>query len=305
MLNWFRQANRRDLSLLTASVNEVQSQHATRESINNVVGRVERVQEHLAYQQNSINTVIASQKDIEQHIIKVHFGINQVTQTFGSTTDSLAQPFIRNALKYSITEIAREALQDPAMRRELSRLVTTPQETASTHLQSTSFNDSHDDFDRPASTPAANVIECYNSSQSASPRRHYTRRSNYSYCKSYKSIFGIINYATKVVHRRSYEDVSETLSWHELETTLTVVPAPWLMRFGFEFVSTKMFDTRSHGLRTFRTVPEHSLILKFCCSGNVAGVRSLFQSGLASPFDRDTWGRTPLHVGVIALMVLR
>ncbi|KAI4134868.1 MAG: hypothetical protein LQ347_001170 [Umbilicaria vellea] len=159
------QANRRDLSLLTASVNEVQSQHATRESINNVVGRVERVQEHLAYQQNSINTVIASQKDIEQHIIKVHFGINQVTQTFGSTTDSLAQPFIRNALKYSITEIAREALQDPAMRRELSRLVTTPQETASTHLQSTSFNDSHDDFDRPASTPAANVIECYNSSQ--------------------------------------------------------------------------------------------------------------------------------------------
>lgn len=299
-----RQATRRDISLLTAGVNEVQSQQATRESIINVTGRVERVQEHLAYQQNNFNTVIASQKDIEQHIAKLHFGINQVTQTFGSTTDSLAQPFIRNALKHSITEIAHEALQDPAMRRELSRIVTTPQETASAHLKSTSSNDSHDYLDRPACNPAANIVECYNNSQSTSPRRRCIKRSVCTYSKHYKSIFGNVHYVTKVIHRSSYEDEVENSSWHELESTLTVVPAPWLMRFGFEVVSTKMFDTRSHGLRTFRTVPEDALIFEFCREGNVAGVRSLFQRGLASPFDRDEIGWTTLHVSTMAAMVL-
>lgn len=304
MLNWSRQANRRDVSLLTAGVNEIQSQQATRQSIVDVTERVKGVQGHLAYQQNNINTVIASQKDIEQHIVKLHCGIDQVTQAFCSTTETLAQPLIRNALRNSITDIAHEALQDPAMRRELSTILTTPQGTASAHLKSTSYNDSHDYLNRQASATVVNGIERYSIAQSASPWRRCIKRSVCTYSKYHKSIFGTVSYVNKVIHRHSYEDKSENSSWHELATTLTVVPAPWLMRFGFELVSTKMFDTRSHSLRAFRTIPSDALIFEFCREGNVAGVRSLLQRSLASPFDRDESGVTPLHVSAIILMIL-
>lgn len=59
--------------------------------------------------------------------------------------------------------------------------------------------------------------------------------------------------------------------------------------------------TRSYGhwTRTLRFSPVVSAdapIFQFCRSGNVEGVRTLFKSGLASPFDATMNGYTPLHV---------
>ena len=169
---------------------------------------------------------------------------------------------------------------------------------------STSSNDSRERLKQPRSTTAATTssLACYGRSQPASPRKRYTKKSTWGDYKMYNSIVGTVHYITKIVHRQSY-DVSESSTWHELETTFRIIPAPWLMRFSFEFVSTKTFDARSHNLRTFGTVPDNALIFEFCQKGNVAGIRSLIQRGLASPFDRDVGGWTPLHVSVIILMV--
>ena len=292
------------MTLLTTGMSNIRTQQATRESVSKVTEHVERVQDNLAYQQNSINTVIASQRHIEQHVTKIHLGIDQIVQSSCSTSDSLAQPFIHNVLKHAITEIVHEALQDSAIRRELCRIVPTPQEIAVAGLNPTSSNDSRDDLDRPATATATNSSRCYSRSQSASPRKRYAKRSVRGYFKIYKSIFGTVYYSTKIVHRQSYEDVSESSTWHELETIFTIIPAPWLTRFGFQFVSAKMFDTRSHSLRTFRTISRDALIFDFCSNGNVAGIRSLFQRRLASPFDRDETGRTPLHVSATISIVL-
>lgn len=292
-----RQATkRRDMALLTTGMDNFRVQQATHESVTTVTEHMERFQENLAYQQNSINTIIASQRDIEQHVTKIHLDVDQAVQRSCPTSDSLAQPMIRGLVKHSITGIVHEALQDPAMRKELSRIMSS---------MSTSSNDSRGRLRQPTSTTAATTssLACYDRSQPASPRKHYTKKSTWGDYKMYSLIVGTVHYITRIVRRQSYDDVSESSTWHELETTFRFIPAPWLTRLSFEFVSTKTFDARSHNLRTFRTVPLNALIFEFCQKGNVAGIRSLFQRGLASPFDRDVVGWTPLHVSAIISMV--
>ena len=86
----------------------------------------------------------------------------------------------------------------------------------------------------------------------------------------------------------------------EYDTTLIYHPAQWLLRKGFKlgmslhFKQTAQQVTRS--LRTFRPVPDDSLIFEFCARGNIDGIQSLFKRGRASPWDIDSRAWTPLHV---------
>jgi len=49
-------------------------------------------------------------------------------------------------------------------------------------------------------------------------------------------------------------------------------------------------------LQPHNILPADALIFEFCRVGNLAGVRSLFKRGEASPYDRDPTGRTALWV---------
>jgi hypothetical protein len=51
------------------------------------------------------------------------------------------------------------------------------------------------------------------------------------------------------------------------------------------------------GLRERRIVPSDNDVLRCARKGNVEQLWSLFDQGLASPFDVDEEGYTPLHVG--------
>ena len=217
--------------MLVTGINNIRTQQATRESVLAVTGLVERVRENLADQKNNINTIIASQRGLEQHVTEVHSKIDQAVARFGSISDSLAQPFIRNVLKKSIIAIAREAFQDPTLLRELSRIVSTPRDTALQCVVSASANDSHERLNRPPSATATNTL--------ASRLKCY-------YFKRYNSIFGTVDYSTKVIQQSPYGDVSENSTRHKLETRFIVRLAPWLMRFGLEFISAKIFDERRY-----------------------------------------------------------
>jgi hypothetical protein len=49
-------------------------------------------------------------------------------------------------------------------------------------------------------------------------------------------------------------------------------------------------------LRLPRVVPPTSDVFNFARTGNVRGLQHLFENGLASPFDVNSCGLTPLHV---------
>jgi hypothetical protein len=99
---------------------------------------------------------------------------------------------------------------------------------------------------------------------------------------------------------------SETLrsdgDHYEYESHFVLHPAQWLLRwgvsFGVDMAITKSIHGWKNNIRTFRAVPDNSLIFDFCKTGNTMGVKSLLARGDASPWDTNSLGWTPLHVSL-------
>jgi hypothetical protein len=91
----------------------------------------------------------------------------------------------------------------------------------------------------------------------------------------------------------------------EHQTHFIYHPAPWFLRrcfnFGMSALSTKAAQGWQYQIRTIRAVPDDSLIFQFCRSGNLDGIRYLLKRRLASPWDTDSKGWTPLHVSRLFL----
>ena len=90
---------------------------------------------------------------------------------------------------------------------------------------------------------------------------------------------------------------------YEHETSIRILPAQWLISLGLVQGLHALFSSSSisgwkSSLDTIRPRPDDALIFDFCKHGNLAGVKSLLERGLASPKDVDSAGRTPLHVSI-------
>ncbi|KAF4624646.1 hypothetical protein G7Y89_g13524 [Cudoniella acicularis] len=48
-------------------------------------------------------------------------------------------------------------------------------------------------------------------------------------------------------------------------------------------------------LRVYKTVADDAPVIRYCINGDMKGLQTLFDSGLASPFEMDSGGWTPLH----------
>lgn len=94
----------------------------------------------------------------------------------------------------------------------------------------------------------------------------------------------------------------------ETETTYTLYPASWLIRFGLHYglrlrsllSSTNPWKTT---LEPIRPVPDDALIFDLCRTGNVAAVQQLLSRGEASIRDVDSQGYTPLHVSTMTVVI--
>lgn len=65
-----------------------------------------------------------------------------------------------------------------------------------------------------------------------------------------------------------------------------------------EWTLSRGYNSWCFGLQTFNLRPDSSLIFKYCLNGNIDGVKRLIEDSLASPYDVDSQGATPLHVCV-------
>ena len=77
------------------------------------------------------------------------------------------------------------------------------------------------------------------------------------------------------------------------QTRYDVRIAQWLLSRGFSWQYSRIYGGWKQSLRTFRYISDDSMIVHFCCDGDVANVQRMFEKGLASPFDRvyyeDEW----------------
>lgn len=87
----------------------------------------------------------------------------------------------------------------------------------------------------------------------------------------------------------------------ESQTSITIHPATWLIRFGFRYglrldILRSSLQGWKQRLNAICLVPDKAPIFLFCSDGNLSAVRSLLSSGYASARDTSPEGLTPLHV---------
>ena len=108
-------------------------------------------------------------------------------------------------------------------------------------------------------------------------------------------VFGKIHFSSQTFQILSNEKESK-----ETEIAFRFYPASWIVNLGFSYGLTAYVIQSSqnweHAMKTFRPVPDNSKIFEFCKIGNIIGVQYLLSKKLASPWDTNSTGWTPLHV---------
>ncbi|KAF5870946.1 uncharacterized protein Bfra_009500 [Botrytis fragariae] len=72
------------------------------------------------------------------------------------------------------------------------------------------------------------------------------------------------------------------------------------VRLGIGVALSRSYGTLEPELKAHRTVRDDSSIFRLCRDGRIDVIRCLFDEGLASPHDTDSYGRTPLAIAASA-----
>jgi len=119
---------------------------------------------------------------------------------------------------------------------------------------------------------------------------------------TYLTALANVHYESRTINLGAVfeDDCNNVNSQQQSETSITVLPKPWVFGWGFaisystsggSWIPQFGFQFRHYNIRS-----EDALIFEFCFSGNLEGVQALLRRGDASPFDCDPEGWTPLHV---------
>lgn len=118
------------------------------------------------------------------------------------------------------------------------------------------------------------------------------------------TVFGtlcvITTLATTFVPRKyGSRTLQETKITH---TKALLYPAKWRQKFGLSYGVFMRLSLSSFGLecsfKSYRAVPDNAPIFDYCMDGDIKAIQELFDSGLASPWDRNSRGFTPLFVSL-------
>jgi hypothetical protein len=116
------------------------------------------------------------------------------------------------------------------------------------------------------------------------------------------SVFGTLQLTTTlattfVLQKCGNIAFQESKSTH---TKAVLYPSQWLQKYGLNHGLFIRLSLSSWGLdcslKSYRAVPDNAPIFGYCIDGNMKAVQELFDSGLASPWDNDSRGFTPLFV---------
>lgn len=85
-----------------------------------------------------------------------------------------------------------------------------------------------------------------------------------------------------------------------IHTATVLYPVPWVQKYGINHGLFIRLSLSSGGLdcslKSYRAVPDNAPIFDYCKEGNIEAIQALFDSGLASPWDNNSRGFTPLFV---------
>jgi hypothetical protein len=80
------------------------------------------------------------------------------------------------------------------------------------------------------------------------------------------------------------------------EIRVTIRLPTWLLPRRYQFRARRAYSGWEYSLRSSCIASPDSLVFQFSQGGNIEGLKELFITRIASPFDTDVDGFTPLHV---------
>ena len=102
-------------------------------------------------------------------------------------------------------------------------------------------------------------------------------------------------------NRNQKADVCDDATSHQEILAWYRWPA-WLMNRAWHLHATKIHSGWDFKFRQYNIIPYPSLVFDYARDGNVIGLQGLFDDRLASPYDCDSHGVTPLHVRTIGIL---
>ena len=83
---------------------------------------------------------------------------------------------------------------------------------------------------------------------------------------------------------------------HNRTTSIYLGLPRWLYARRYEIHLRNSYRGWDQSFRSYKVVSFDAPVFQYSISGDVEGLRKLFAAGLASPFEVNSEGRTPLHV---------
>jgi hypothetical protein len=117
---------------------------------------------------------------------------------------------------------------------------------------------------------------------------------------SRRSMFGTIRVTTLVTTTIKQRLKSVSDSCQKIHTIFILHPSQWLQncgwRRGLSMQVSRSFWALECNITSYRAVPDDAPIFGHCRNGNTKAIQALFDGSLASPWDTDSRGFTPLFV---------
>lgn len=117
-----------------------------------------------------------------------------------------------------------------------------------------------------------------------------------------RKLLGPVEYS-KTVRSRHQKNILTTQPDAEGEIDemfVTIRLPPWLLPRRYQFRARRAYSGWEYSLRSSSIVPS---LFEFSKDGNIEGLKELFNTRKASPFDTDVCGFTPLHVSFLLFIL--
>lgn len=244
----------------------------------------------------TVTTVSSGFADVNAHIDDLRAEIQR-------TSSTVTNPILRSGLEIGMNN-ACEGLKRHLGTRSSMKSHWPAQQTVASEDNFSIAEEYDDDSEESVPVILGNQARTTPAIKRPNQKRSRSQYEVDTYNSFAKNMLGEIYFTTKTFRVRSQMytnlDASPSDDQYEFETTVTLHPAPWLIRWGVNFglrvAVAKSTEGWKQKLETYCAVPDDSLIFEHCSEGNLDGVRLLLSSGMASPRDTNSNGWTPLDV---------
>ena len=243
--------------------------------------------------------------ELTKHVNDIQSEVQQIARQLQSQANLPAPAFVGGKIENALLRIIQQVVQSPEMQevaRDFSLVqisdVPSASKDAKSYSEALSETLKGDSHQQITSNNLGDIEDTKEgtTSYSTDTKMITKRRVLKDVSGEYNLWVGTLKWRTRWIRVTHTNLAFGKIEHFELETYIDLLPAQWLLARNIGLRLSKTSNGWDHCIRYYPHVPYDALIFKYCENGNVDGIRDLIQHKMASPWDVDPRGFTPLHV---------